>query len=102
MKLGYGHLPKEKREEIGKRHSICMKEKFKQDSTTLLKMVEKRNIPICLIDEENKIIKIYKSSSEAGRELNIKNTHITKVCKNKQKKTGGLRFCYYKNIEIAK
>ena len=37
---------------------------------------------------------VFNSVKEAAREYNLKETHITRVCKGKRKTTGGFHWCY--------
>ena len=51
--------------------------------------------PIYMIDIlTNKVIKEYDSIKEAELELNISNSHITRICQGKGKSAGGYFWCY--------
>ena len=53
-----------------------------------------KNKKVALIDENGIINSIYKNINEAGRQLNVDPSSITKVCKGRLKTTKGLRFQY--------
>ena len=48
---------------------------------------------------DGKIIKIFNSLNEAGRELNISSQNIGKVCKNERKSAGGYKWKYFQDLE---
>ena len=95
--FGYGHTSKEKRIEIGRKHSLTMKEIYKNNPEKVKTLISSILIPVCLLNSERQIIKVYKSAAEAARDCNIKaSTHVTRVCKNRSKSTHGLMFAYLK------
>lgn len=53
-----------------------------------------KSIPIKQYDLKNNFIREWKSATEAGKELNIGNSDITSVCKNRQKTSGGYIWRY--------
>jgi hypothetical protein len=95
--FGYGHISKEKRIEIGHKHSLTMKEIYKNNPEKVKTLISSILIPVCLLNSERQIIKVYKSAAAAARDCNIKaSTHVTRVCKNRSKSTHGLMFAYLK------
>jgi len=94
IKLGYGHLSEDKRKEIGKRHSVCMKEKFKNKECSTKAMRAKCIVPVYNIDVNGKILHRFVSVTNAAKYFNIQATNITRVCKGKAKCTHGLYFKY--------
>jgi hypothetical protein len=96
--FGYGHISKEKRAEIGLKHSKTMKEFFKNDDRILKKLVNSVSIPVCLVSLDGLVLKVYRSASSAARDCGIKDsTHVTRVCKKRSKTTHGLSFSYLNN-----
>lgn len=96
--FGYGHISKEKRAEIGLKHSKTMKEFFKNDDRILKKLVNSISIPVCLVSLDGLVLKVYRSASAAARDCGIKDsTHVTRVCKKRSKTTHGLSFSYLNN-----
>ena len=95
--FGYSNLSKERRAEIGKNHSLKLKERYKNNPDAAYNLINSRNIPVDMIDCNGNIIQTFKSASEAARELGMcTSTNITKVCKGKTKnnKTLGYMFKY--------
>jgi len=99
ISFGYGHISKEKRVEIGRKHSEKMKELNKNNPNLLKSRVNAVIIPVCLLDFNRSVIKVYKSASAAAKDCKIKDaTHITRVCKRKAKQTHGLIFAYLRDV----
>jgi group I intron endonuclease len=95
VKFGYKHLSEERRKEIGLKHAKTMKLRFKESSEQNKKMINKIIKPVCLLSEDNNIIKVFRSAAEAARKLKISHsTHVTRVCKKKSKQTHGYKFAY--------
>ena len=92
--FGYSHLSKEIKKEIGKNHSNTMKIKFKNNPELINNLIKKIKKPIVSLNNDGSINMYFESSAEAGRYYNINNTHITRVCKGKSKKTHGIVFKY--------
>ena len=47
---------------------------------------------------DGKVIKIFNSLNEAGRELNISSQNIGKVCKNERNSAGGYKWKYFQDL----
>lgn len=92
--FGYSHLSDDKRKEIGMRHSITMKLKFKNNPELLNNLILKVKKPVASLNDDGSINIKFESASEAGRYYNINSTHITRVCKGKSKRTHGISFKY--------
>lgn len=98
ISFGYGHISKERRVEIGRKHSEKMKELNKNNPNLLKSRVNGVVIPVCLLDSNRNIVKVYKSASEAAKNCRIKDsTHVTRVCKRKSSQTHGLIFAYLRD-----
>lgn len=97
-KFGYKHLNKELRIEIGKKHSITMKNLYTSNPKKFVKFRESVKVKVISLTNENVIDKIFNSVTEAGLYYNIECTHITKVCRGKSKSgmTHGIKFEYSK------
>lgn len=97
--------------ERSERHSIIMKNKYKDHNVKIgfrsldksmlkelkQKAVEASKQKICSIDKEGHVIKIFESAKDAAKFYNIKDsTHIIRVCKGKSKSgiTHNYRFKY--------
>lgn len=57
---------------------------------------------VCQIDEDGNLIKIWKSASEAKRELEIECSNILRCCKGQQNSAGNYYWCYRKDFENFK
>ncbi|AYV76739.1 MAG: HNH endonuclease [Terrestrivirus sp.] len=55
---------------------------------------------IAQYDSNNKIIKIYRSAREAGKELNIDNSTILRICKGIYKSKAGYNLKFYQENDI--
>lgn len=103
--------------ERNKRHSEIMKSLYKegrckmgiyswteeQKKKAIAKGVITRQKKVCSITEDGKIIKVFDSVKSAAQYYSIPDsTHIVRVCKGKNKSgiTYGIRFRYYKIVEI--
>ena len=95
INFGYGHLPKDIRDQIGINHSKNMKKIFKEHPEKFINFRNSIKKPVCSLKENGEIDLVFESAAEAGRFYNINNTHITRVCKNKAYKTHNIRFMYY-------
>jgi hypothetical protein len=93
INLGYGHLSKEKRINIGLNHSKKLKNNFLINPKHVHIMNEKRRVKVHSIDDENNIT-YFNSVTDAANYYKIAATNITKVCKNKAKKAKNLIFRY--------
>jgi len=93
-KFGYSHLSDEKRKQIGKNHSEKMKIRFQNNPELVNNLINSIKKPVVSLNDDGSINKSFESATEAGRYYNIFNTHITKVCKGKSKKTHGMCFRY--------
>ena len=94
--LGTAHLPKEVRKELGERHSVKLKQLHAENPEYRQALINSRVVAVDLIDDNGNVVMSFKSAAEAGRFLNINNTHITRVCKGKSASTHGLKFRYKK------
>lgn len=61
-----------------------------------------RSKSVCQISTDGKLIKIWDCISDIERELNIANSHISQVCKNKRKLAGGFVWVYEKDYDPNK
>lgn len=57
--------------------------------------------PVCQLTKEGRIINKFKSIIEAEKQTGISNKHISSVCKNKRKTTGGYVWRYIEDCEIG-
>ena len=55
---------------------------------------------IAQFDSENKLIKLFKSASEAGKELNMDNSSILRICKGIHKSKFGYNLKFYQENDI--
>lgn len=72
--------------------------KSKENSVKIAQSAREKGV-ICL-SLDNKFINFYKSATQASKELNIGQGHITSVCRGKRKSAGGFKWMYleeYKN-----
>lgn len=96
INFGTKHLSKSVREELGKKHSIKLKEIHAKNPEYKNVLIKSRSIAVDFIDKNGHVLMSFNSAAEAGRFFNIKNTHITRVCKGKSKTTQGKIFKYSK------
>lgn len=61
-----------------------------------------RSKGVCQINKDGELIKIWGCISDVERELNISNSHISQVCKNKRKLAGGFIWVYEKDYDPNK
>lgn len=61
-----------------------------------------RSKSVCQISPDGNLIKIWGCISDVERELNISNSHISQVCKNKRKLAGGFVWVYEKDYDPNK
>ena len=61
-----------------------------------------RSKSVCQISADGELIKIWGCISDVGKELNISNSHISQVCKNKRKLAGGFVWVYEKDYDPNK
>lgn len=61
-----------------------------------------RSKSICQISADGELIKIWGCISDVEKELNISNSHISQVCKNKRKLAGGFVWVYEKDYDPNK
>ena len=59
------------------------------------KISKAQNIKICMIDESNNILKLYKSIKEACVNLNLDGGAVSRVCRGEYSQTKGYRFKYF-------
>jgi hypothetical protein len=93
LNFGYAHLSKEKRNEIGKKHSAKMKENYLKDKSCVENMKAVRRKAVAYIKDDI-VVKTFNSVTEAAKEFNIHPTHVSRVCKLKSKHAYGLQFRY--------
>ena len=60
------------------------------------RIANKNSIPIYCITNNT----VYKSATEAAKQLNLDQATITKCCKNKRSHTGGFKFEYYTEGDV--
>ena len=61
-----------------------------------------RSKSVCQISSDGNLIKIWDCISDVERELNISNSHISQVCKNKRKLAGGFVWVYEEDYDPNK
>lgn len=61
-----------------------------------------RSKSVCQISSDGELIKIWGCISDVGKELNISDSHISQVCKNKRKLAGGFVWVYEKDYDPNK
>jgi group I intron endonuclease len=96
INFGTAHLSDDIRKELGKKHSIKLKEMHANNPDYRISLIKSRSIAVDYIDQDDNILMSFRSAAEAGRFFNINNTHITRVCKGKSDMTHGKRFRYGK------
>ena len=83
--IWYGrHLSEEHKRKI----SETKKGKLNKYTKTLCKKIDQ-------YDKEGNFIKMWNSIASIEKELNLKGTHISRVCRGKRKTTGGYIFKYH-------
>ena len=90
---------------LGKKHSIETKKRMsisrtgiKQNKETILKRANKLKKKVSQYSIEGEFIKNWSSIKDASISLNIKDSSISQVCKNKRKQCGGYKWSYYYEI----
>ena len=66
----------------------------KQKESARKMCLETKSKKVCLIDENNNILKEWNSITNASKELNIPSSCISRVCKNKRITTHKMKFMY--------
>ena len=80
----------------GKTHTLEQKQKWSKErkgkdlSKAIEKSIKSRQRKVINLDT----MEIFNSIKEASEKYNLKDTHITRVCKGKRNKTGGYRWQY--------
>lgn len=97
MSVNRGRYYKEQNPFYGKTHTLEQKQKWsiERKGRDLSKAkefsIKSRQRKVINLDTEE----VFNSIKEASNKFNLKDTHITRVCKGKRNKTGGYRWQYY-------
>lgn len=96
MSNNRGRYYGEKNPFYGKTHTLEQKQKWSEErkgkdlSKAIEKSIKSRQRKVINLDT----MEIFNSIKEASEKYNLKDTHITRVCKGKRNKTGGYRWQY--------
>ena len=55
--------------------------------------------PVVQYDDNDQVVKVWKSATQAAKELRINRQHIYKVCKGERKHCGGYKWKYYNDSD---